>query len=46
MAGIAVIGPGAPAYRAAMAVWVALQVLAYLLMIGWRVQPRAAPRAA
>jgi predicted MFS family arabinose efflux permease len=45
IAGIAAIGPGAPAYRAAMAVWVALQVLAYLLMIGWRVRPREAAQA-
>jgi predicted MFS family arabinose efflux permease len=41
MAGIAAIGPGEPAFRAAMLVWVVMQVLAYLLMVLWRVSPRS-----
>ncbi len=40
MAGVAAIGPGAPAYRAAMGVWLVLQLLAYALMVGWRIVPR------
>jgi len=43
MAGIAMIGPGAPAFRAAMGVWIVLQALAYALMVGWRVGPRVRP---
>jgi predicted MFS family arabinose efflux permease len=43
MAGIAAIGPGAPAFRAAMGVWIVLQAFAYALMVGWRVGPRVRP---
>lgn len=41
MAAIESIGSGPPAFRAAMLLWVVMQVLAYLLMIAWRVGPRA-----
>jgi predicted MFS family arabinose efflux permease len=41
MAGVEAIGSGPPAFRAAMLLWVIMQVLAYLLMILWRVAPRS-----
>ncbi len=45
MAALESIGPGAPAFRATLLVWVILQTLAYLVMVGWRVAPRPASAA-
>jgi MFS family permease len=43
LAAVPAIGEGPPAFRAALFLWVLLQLAAFAVMLGWRVQPATDP---